>query len=85
MTIKVIKPGIKDWHTVYRGTCRNCTCVVHCDKTDGSYVPHSYRGEGDYVTLECPNCKFVINCYPVKTTPTIDMREDTKPEYFYDR
>jgi hypothetical protein len=84
MTIKVIKEGVKNWQTVYRGTCHTCKCVVECDKNDGNYVPHSYRGEGDYVAIKCPNCEHGINCYPIKPIPTgCDMRDCNSG--FYDR
>ena len=66
MTINVIKPGLKKehWDVKYRSTCRRCKCVFTCNQSNGKYVPVNFRNEGDFVMIECPNCKYDCRAYP---------------------
>ena len=66
MTIKVIRPGKKDWKPLYRGTCHKCQCCLECSQEDGEYVGSFRSGlDGDFVKVSCPNCNDTIICYRV--------------------
>ena len=56
--IEIVKEGIKDWRRKFKATCRQCKCEFTCHAEDGRYQPNiSPKNEGDFVRINCPNCK----------------------------
>ena len=63
ITIKIIDKGMDDWHKKYIAICRRCKCKFECTKNDGKYQPQDYRGEGDFVKIQCPHCNNAYIAY----------------------
>jgi len=65
MSITIVKQGRKDWEDKFFATCNQCGAEFLCNKNDGKYVPPSMRpGEGDFVSINCPNCGRGCTAYP---------------------
>lgn len=57
--MKVIFKGTAPSETIHRGTCNRCKTIVEFARHEAKYT--SDQRDGDYLTVECPECKALIH------------------------
>ena len=63
MSVKVIHRGRSPDQEPFRGTCRFCTSVIECERSDGE-VTWDQRENGEFIRLPCPVCLGSLVLYP---------------------